>query len=590
MKSLHLVIALSASLLLPTQGGESMDEMWGGESVRAGAETDERTALFRDGKYGMFIHWGLYSHLGGQWKEQTFYGIGEWILNQMAIDRSEYMALAAQFNPVDFDATEIVRVAKEAGMKWIIITAKHHEGFAMFQSAHPFNIVDASPFGRDPMKELAEACREAGLGFGFYYSHNQDWTAPGGAGGPDRNDDGSPATFDQYFEEKCYPQVVEICSNYGELAFVWFDTPGGMPARHVKALAEVVARKQPMAMLCSRIGHGMGDYVSLGDMEVPLRNRSELWETCDTTNDSWSYAWYDQNWKSPREILHRLVSTVARGGTYLLNVGPDGKGRIPAMAADNLIQAGAWIKEHPGVIYGASPSPWGQAQPWGDVTRKGNTLHIVVFDWPSDRRVFLPGMRGNPSSAELIGHDGRRHALTIGKEGSWTVIEAAEAADAATTSAIASVIEMKFEEPPGIDQTSSIHPNIQSQLFCEFADVTDAAKRRIQWMEKFGEWKFAVQVSDWQPAGVAEWEVDVARAGDYHVSLTYKGEGRPVWSVTTSEGARIQNQQAATAVYHTYPIGVIRFEEPGKHKVSVSLVDGNASKSSLEAILFNPVN
>jgi alpha-L-fucosidase len=591
MKPSHLLTTLAASLVLPLSAAEqSMDEMWGDKTAKQGVETSQRAALFRDGNYGMFIHWGLYSNLGGQWKDKTFYGIGEWIKNQMRIPRDEYMGLAREFNPSEFDAKAIVRVAKEAGMKWIIITSKHHEGFAMFKSKHPFNIVDATPFARDPMKELADACRAAGLGFGFYYSHFQDWTAPGGAGGPDKNDDGSPASFAQYFKEKCYPQVDEICSNYGELSYVWFDTPGSMPVEDVKALAELVGRKQPNAMLCSRIGHGMGDYLSLGDMEVPLVNHDGLWETCDTTNDSWSYAWYDTNWKEPKEILHRLVSTVGRGGTYLLNVGPDGKGRIPAKAAEYLIEAGKWVKQHPQVVYGASPSPWGHAQPWGDVTRNGNTLNAVVFDWPADRRISLPGIDGNPASATLIAADGSKKPVAVRKAGAWTVLDASAVADAATTSAIASVIEVKFNNPPKIDKTLGLHPNATSQLSCELGTATNADKSRINWMEKFGEWKFAIQVTNWKPGGVVEWDVDVARAGDYHVELTYKGQGRPVWSVSTSEGAKIQNQQAASHVYHTFPTGVIRFDKPGKHKVSVSLVEGDPGKSSLEAIRFKPIH
>jgi alpha-L-fucosidase len=583
-----IAAALAWSLVPAAPAEESMDKMWGDTSVKEGVESSERAALFRDGNYGMFIHWGLYSHLGGQWKDKTFYGIGEWILRQMQIPNGEYMNLARDFNPSEFNAKEIVRVAKEAGMKWIIITSKHHEGFAMFKSRHPFNIVDASPFKRDPMKELADECRAAGLGFGFYYSHNQDWTAPGGNGGPGSHPDGSPASFGQYFTEKCYPQVDEICSNYGELAYVWFDTPGDMPVEHVKALAELVRKKQPKAMLCSRIGHGMGDYLSLGDMEVPLRNHEGLWETCDTTNDSWSYAWYDQNWKDSKEILHRLVSTVGRGGTYLLNVGPDGKGRIPDKAARYLVEAGRWVKQHPGVVYGASPSPWGHAQPWGDVTRSGNTLNLVIFDWPADRAIRLPGIDGKPAAALLHGQDGKLHPLPIRQDGGWTVIDAS-AADAATVASLAGRIELKFDAAPKIDPTLGIHPNIASELSCEFARVRDAKYERINWMEKFGEWKFSLQVGHWQPGGVAEWEVDVAEAGDYHVALTYKGEGRPVWAVGHSDGAKIQNQQAATGVYQSYPTGILSFAKPGKHTVTVSLIEGDGGKSSLESIRFTPV-
>jgi len=590
MKNHPSVLASLAAfcLALPLSAEESMDQMWGGHTNKQEVETSKRAELFSDGNYGMFMHWGLYSHLGGQWKGTTFYGIGEWIMRQMKIPKDEYMALAKEFNPSDFNAKEVVRVAKEAGMKWVIITSKHHEGFAMFKSKHPFNIVDASPFARDPMKELADECRAAGLGFGFYYSHNQDWTAPGGTGGPATNDDGTPASFDQYFKEKCYPQVDEICSNYGELSFVWFDTPGNMPVEHVKALAELVKKKQPNAMLGSRIGHGMGDYRSLGDMEIPMQNQDGLWETCDTTNDSWSYAWYDQNWKDSKKILHNLVSTVGRGGSYLLNVGPDGKGRIPAKAAEYLVESGKWIKQHPAVVYGAGPSPWGHAHPWGDVTRAGNTLNLVVFDWPTDRRIFLPGIEGEIATATLRESDGKTKSLPVSQSGTWATIDASSA-DTATVSALAGVIELTFNKVPKIDQTPSIHPNIPSQLSSAFAKVTDAKYRRAHVMGKFGEWKFVPQVGKWAPGGVVEWEVDVAKAGDYQVQLSYTGVDRPVWSVSTSEGARVQNQQAASSIYHSHPIGLVSFAKAGKHKVSVTLVEGDGSKTSLEAIRFIPV-
>jgi alpha-L-fucosidase len=321
---------------------QSMDKMWGQPEVSLDALKAGRGKLFDEGNFAMFIHWGLFSQLGGVWNDTTYYGIGEWIMNpRMAgIPVAEYMKLTSTFNPVDFDANAVAQLAKDAGMKHIIITSKHHEGFAMFKSGHPFNIVDATPFGRDPMKELSMACNEMGLGFGFYYSHNQDWTAPGGSGGPKVNPDGTPATFENYFYSKCKPQVKEICTNYGELDFVWFDTPGRMPKEFVVELAEMVRELQPNAMLCSRIGHGMGDYASKGDMEVPPRNMEGLWETCDTNNDSWAFAWYDNNFKSPKEILHRLVATVGRGGSYLFNVGPDSKGNIPVIGQKFL--AGSW--------------------------------------------------------------------------------------------------------------------------------------------------------------------------------------------------------------------------------------------------------
>ena len=162
------------------------------------------------------------------------------------------------------------------------------------------------------------------MGFGFYYSHNQDWTYPGGTGGPKIDANGNKKTFDDYFNEKCLPQVEEITRNYGDIELIWFDTPGDMPKKYAEKLVEVVHHNQPNALVSGRVGYDMGDYQTLGDMEIPLENVEGLWESVDVTNDSWGYAWYDQNWKTPKQIVMNLVSTVARGGTYMLNVGPDG--------------------------------------------------------------------------------------------------------------------------------------------------------------------------------------------------------------------------------------------------------------------------
>lgn len=563
-----------------------MDQMWGDQTATAGIEDSERVALFRDGNYGMFIHWGLYSHLGGQWQGETFYGIGEWIMDQMKIGPDEYSAIANEFNPTAFDANEIVRVARASGMKWIIITAKHHEGFAMFKSSHPFNIADASPFGRDPMHELASACREAGLGFGFYYSHFQDWMEPGGSGGPTVNTDGSPATFESYFRGKCYPQVEELCTNYGALDFVWFDTPGEMPKPLVIELAELVQTRQPGALLCSRIGYGMGDYASLGDMEVPAANAEGLWETCDTTNDSWSYAWYDQNWKDSREILQRLVATVGRGGTYLLNIGPDGKGNVPAAAAKYLAGAGEWVERYPQVVYSAGASPWGHAQPWGDVTVNpaGDTLNLVVFDWPRDGRLLLPGVRNEVASASLL-VEGSAQPLAFERRAGWIELNL----PVVPPETLASVIELRLEGASEIEQTLGVLPNAATTLQAEFVEVSGVSKEAIHWMGKFGEWIFAVQVSEWGSEGRATWTVDVAEAGDYRLELVYRGEGRLVWAIETDEGFKLQNQQGSTEMYAAYAFGVLSFATPGQHTITISLVAGDATKASLKALRLTPI-
>jgi len=567
---------------------KSMDLMWGESTVSIDALKAGRGKLFDEGNFAMFIHWGLFSNLGGKWKGKTYYGIGEWIMNpnMAGIPVGEYKEIAKDFNPSEFDAKAIAKLAKDAGMKYIIITSKHHEGFAMFKSeADPFNIVDATPFARDPMKELSAACREIGLGFGFYYSHNQDWTAPGGSGGPKQYADGTPATFKDYFYKKCKPQVKEICTNYGPIDFVWFDTPGNMPKEYVIELVDLVRELQPNAMLCSRVGHGMGDYASKGDMEVPPRNIDGLWETCDTNNDSWSYAWYDNNFKSPKETLNRLIATVGRGGTYLFNVGPDAKGNIPEIGTKFLEETGFWIKKYPQVIYGAGASPWTHALPWGDITTQGNSLFLSVFEWPQDGKLYLPGLESKIVSAKILnGTD-----ISYKTENGWTVFEVPyKPADSPV-----SVIEVKLEgeaKSAKVNTNHGVYPNIQTTLLAEFAEVSAAEKEEIKWMEKFGEWKHVNQITNWHKNSKAVWTVEVKEPGYYYLDLNYKGEGKLVWKSTTDEGIMVQNQQAATEKYAQYNMGILEFKTAGKHTISVSLVEGNPETSSLKSVVIKPVN
>ena len=419
------LMAVVLSQAANTASSQEMDEMWGESVVKLRAENARRGQLFDEGNYAMFIHWGLYSQLANKVDGKTYYGIGEWIMNKRmaGIPVDEYKRLAGKFNPVNFDAKAIARLAKDAGMKYIVITSKHHDGFAMYDSkACDFNIVDATPWKKDPMKELAAACREAGLGFGFYYSHNQDWTFPGGGNGPKTDADGNPATFDDYFVKKCLPQVKEITSEYGPIEIVWFDTPGKMPKEYVEQLVEVVRENQPHALVSGRAGHGLGDYQTLGDMEVPHQNVEGMWESVDTTNDSWAYAWYDENWKSPKEILQRLIACVGRGGTYMLNIGPRGDGSVPERAAQSLREAGEWIRRYPQVVYGADASPWQHTLPWGDVTRRGNKLFLAVFEWPASGKLYLPGLKTAIASARLLKGD-QSEAIDHQTSSGWTILQ-----------------------------------------------------------------------------------------------------------------------------------------------------------------------
>jgi len=315
---------------------------------------------FKEAKFGMMVHFGLYSLLGGEWKGKRTDQIGEWSQSYFRIPNNEYHQLARAFNPILFDAEEWVRTAKNAGMKYFVVTAKHHEGFALFKSeADKFNVVDATPFKRDIIAELAEACQKLNMKFGLYYSQSIDWAHPDGIDeGPDAElncgvmswtnnwdfPDYEKKDYMRCFEQKIKPQVKEILTNYGDLCLIWFDTPCGIPESCSKELYDMVKKYQPNCLINSRIGNGVCDYESAADNEIPDDDKSGmLFETPATLNDTWGYKSFDQNWKAAGDIIRIKNHLNSRGINYLLNVGPDHLGRIPAPSIDILNEVGKHI-------------------------------------------------------------------------------------------------------------------------------------------------------------------------------------------------------------------------------------------------------
>jgi len=336
---------------------------------------EKRLEWFREAKYGLFIHWGLYAIPAGEWKGKRSLGLGEWIMNRSKIPVAEYESLAKQFNPIRFNADEWVQLAQDAGMKYVVITSKHHDGFAMFTSkVTPYNIVDATPFKRDALKELADACARHGMRLGFYYSQSQDWHEKDGAGntwdfGPDQSPDGKELkNYDAYLRGKAEPQVRELLTGYGPVALIWFDTPRMMTPERGQRFADIVRSLQPNTLIDGRLGTE-GDYRSTGDNVVPPEASSEAWETPATINDTWGYRKDDTNWKSPGQITFKLVDIVSKGGNYLLNVGPTAEGVIPQASQDILRTVGRWLKANGEAVYGAGTSPFGDE--YGEYTTRG---------------------------------------------------------------------------------------------------------------------------------------------------------------------------------------------------------------------------
>lgn len=411
MKYTHLIAALwslAAPLAVAQTPAASPVLAERGETAE---QHDARMAWFRDAHFGMFIHWGLYAQAGGIWngKPTKTNGCAEWLMLAGKVPRADYSAMAKDFNPVNYDADAWVRAAKDAGMKYIVLTAKHHEGFAMFSTkASPYNIIDATPFKRDVVKELAAACHKHGMKLGLYYSQNLDWYHPGGGGGdwdPTHKGDG-----DKYVDEIVIPQLREILGNYGEISMLWFDIPGGViNKQRADRVQQAVLACNPKIIINNRLGGGYH-----GDIETPEQHIPPMgfpgkdWEACMTMNKTWGFAKDDHAWKSPQTLIRNLCDIASKGGNYLLNVGPTERGEIPAPSLERLSEIGAWMKVNGEAIHGVRASVFPNLPAWGRVTTRANadgtsTLYAIVFDAPKDGVITLPGLTNAVKSAKILG-------------------------------------------------------------------------------------------------------------------------------------------------------------------------------------------
>jgi len=309
-------------------------------------ELEKSKEWFKSADRGLFVHWGLYSIPAGEWDGVQIPWFGEWIMHSAKIPKAKYEKLASRFNPTEFNAKKWVRRAEDAGMKYIIFTTKHHDGFAMFDSkADPYNIVRATPFKRDVLAELADACRDSTVKLGAYYSQSMDWHEPGAGNGPDDRGygntwdfrHGTPEEFTRYMETKALPQIEEILTHYGPMAMMWFDNP--LPSfnlEHALDAKELVRRLQPGCLISNRIGHSLGDIRGWGDNYLPDTKEVGLAEACMTMNDTWGYKKNGGKWKTPEEIKNAIEKAQKNNYSLLLNVGPMANGEFPKEATQTL--------------------------------------------------------------------------------------------------------------------------------------------------------------------------------------------------------------------------------------------------------------
>lgn len=495
--------------------------------VETEEEYNQRMKWWKDSKYGMFIHWGLYAILSGYYNGQRTPSIPEWIQNTLQIPLAAYKKLVPEFNPVKFNADDWAKLAKAAGMKYVVLTAKHHDGFALFDSkASTYNVMN-TPYKTDIVRALKDACHKQGLKFGLYYSHNIDWEHPQNAilNGGKRSwmnlTDFKPEQMNKelYLKEKAYPQLRELLTNYGKIDILWFDMGTGLTNDEVRNFVKICKDLQPEILISSRIGAEVNEKIAHRDMLFDFYTPDDNfftgddlpmpWEMVGTTNGSWGYRKDDTHWRTPKMILSSLLACASRNGNYMLNMGPKPDGLMPQEASDSILQVGNWLKKNAEAVYHTTGSPFAWDQTWGYITQKPGRLYLNVTQWPENNQLQINGLLTRPKKIYRIGdtktipfeYDG--HFLTIKLAG----VSKTELATSIVVAFETEKIAVSNLITQGVDKSIALH-RIDSYY--------DAVKKLSTWVFK------------------------VHAAGKYKVSLTSNekgGHAKPEWTGANQLGS-----------------------------------------------------
>jgi len=499
--------------------------------VATPAERDARLGWWRDARFGMFVHWGIYSSLGGTWHGRAYGGYGEHLQRMAKIPIPVYrQEVAGTFNPTEFNADEWIRLAKSAGMGYFVITAKHHDGFAMFDShLSDYNIVKATPFARDPMKELRAACKKYGVKFGFYYSHAFDWGEENAPGNDwDYNNPGGDKLLHgsdwwnsypeflpkarKYVDKKSIPQILELIRNY-DPDIMWFDTPHKLPDEENRRIMAAVRQAKPTLAVNGRLIYGMGDYDSTCDRPAEFPPHDGDWEGVPTTNESYGYNKNDHSHKPASYFIRLLAKSAARGGNELMNIGPMGNGRIDPADVTILKGIGKWWAVNGESIRGTTRTPLA-VQAWGESTRKGNKLYLHVFDWPTNGMLVVGGLKTEVTNAFLLADAAKPRATTR------TGLDLNVSVPATPPDATDSVLVLECSGTPVADGARLLSSTVSTNTLRVF----DA---RINGNLQFGSGsKGDDRVLNWnQNEAAVIWPVRVNTKTTYDVAINYDAPG-----------------------------------------------------------------
>lgn len=560
--------------------------------------TNERALWFTDARFGMFIHWGVYSGAEGIWKgEKLRYdnNYAEWIYYRNRIDRDEYTTLLDRFDWSEIDPEEWVLLAKKAGMKYVTITAKHHDGFALWDSkVSDYDVADFTNPERDIIKELADACKKHGLKLGLYYSHWVDWEHPYGWDHSKEIYGIAEENYDQYWQEKVMPQMRELLTNYGDIGLIWFDmwihhSQSCVTKEQLLQLKSMIRELQPNCLVNSRLGLSIEedsdiDFKTLGDNQLGSKKEEFPWQSPATVAHSWGFHALEDQWKSTTTLLHSLINNVSLNGNFMLNIGPRANGDVPYEISQRLIEMGEWLSVNGEAVYNSQAFDLVKDQhDWGKITCKkqedGKTkLYLHVYNWPLNKKLPITGIVDKPSKAYLLA-DKHKTAIPVSKNGIMTTLDLPKQ----QPDPYVSVIVLEYDQYPGIEDGL-----VAQSVYGGYAlNISNAQKAEgntaITKEARFGSVPAHVSVTQ---KSIYQWRVYVDEPGTMVADVSYNYQGKKeggnikILAAKTENKAVIKstgqyvgepNMEWHVPCFNSHRIGNFNFPEAGYYDIIIEI-------------------